>query len=163
MHTAYVDHQPTNKPVLCQCVILNRVPCYLSQVLLCEETVSLLGIDQYYKLIGSASSSDVAAATTVATAAEDAVSEVGAAGDAAATTGQQQQPQQLRAQELLGLKVGALLQLLSAVSFHQVCCRLDLDIAGVCGQLHAHRSMPLDLDDQAALFRDRHTRSDIAT
>lgn len=104
-------------------------------MLLCEETVSLLGIRQYYKLIGSSSSSSGGGSggETSAAAAIGFSSEVSPITDAGETVGEpahakvvppadkQQQQQQLGAQEVLALKVDALLQLLATVSFHQVC------------------------------------------
>lgn len=144
--------------------------CLCCQVLLCEETVSLLGIRQFYKLVGStpsstheaSSSSSSSAASKHSTSPEqgnnsvlhtdagpatepDAASSSAPAaapadgggselpvaaspvqGEGQSDAGQQaaEQPEQqlsiAEQQLLLSLKVDALLQLLSSVSFHQV-------------------------------------------
>jgi len=119
------------------------------KVLLCEETVSLLGIQQYYKLVateddqstpavetsppvkaaaatcqGSGSTSDDAtpAPADAVSAAQDTAAlgnQQGAAASPAAPREKHGAAQS--AQQLMLLKVEALLQLLSMVSFHQVC------------------------------------------
>lgn len=125
----------------------------LYQVLLCEETVSLLGIRQFYKLVRDPSASDSRAGSISSPSAANGTSSShqGAAADAEAPTlteladgthstvampKQQQQQQQsgvqqvsadqpepqlsiAEQQQLLVLKVEALLQLLSSASFHQ--------------------------------------------
>jgi len=141
--------------------------CLCFQVLLCEETVSLLGIRQFYKLVGSTPSSNHAATSSSTAASKPSTSReqgndsvhgtdagpakepeaasssapaaaaaIGGSGLPAAASpvqaegqgdaGQQadEQPEQqlsvAEQQQLLSLKVDALLQLLSSVSFHQV-------------------------------------------
>lgn len=117
------------------------------QVLLCEETVSLLGIRQFYKLVGDTPTTDSSSGSSVGSVANAASSSTADAAAAAAALSNStdrpaaavQQPQQQNGvkaghggeqpepqlsiaeqQQLLVLKVEALLQLLSSVSFHQV-------------------------------------------
>lgn len=115
------------------CLLMHMTVLGCSQVLLCEETVSLLGIRQYYKLIGDSSSSSSGGGTVVTTAPTVGV-EAGLDPSSANGTEQQQpqqqqhkQPQQQQEQqqqpdeqELLQRKVDGLLQLLSSVTYHQV-------------------------------------------
>lgn len=155
---------------------------FFAQVLLCEETVSLLGIRQFYKLVGDApttsSSSRAAEASNCAdVAGTDARHIAAQAADtlSAATVGEQthaghtgtscgsprqttesaalqQQHQQpngpaadadaelpklslAEQEQLLMLKVDALQQLLSSVSFHQV--RKILPCMATCGSFVA--------------------------
>lgn len=117
------------------------------QVLLCEETVSLLGIRQFFKLVGDTPTDSVGSRTSVGSVINGASSSTADAAAAAAAlcsstdvpAAAVQQPQHqdgvkagpvreqpepqlsiAEQQQLLVLKVEALLQLLSAVSFHQV-------------------------------------------
>jgi hypothetical protein len=109
------------------------------QVLLCEETVSLLGIRQFYKLVRDTATDSSSSGTSNGASSSTADAAAAAATDVPAPAAQQpqlhqnevkagpagekeQQPQLSIAeqQQLLVLKVEVLLQLLSSVSFHQV-------------------------------------------
>jgi hypothetical protein len=138
--------------------------------MLCEESVSLLGIRQFYKLVGPDSGSSDAAVNgaqsePAAAAAQLSVNGLAvngtsssapdgsnAAGEEAAAgrseAAAEPQLSVAEQQQLLQLKVEVLLQLLSSVSFHQVGvsggCLLIVCCASSIARWCAHSPLPLE-------------------
>ncbi len=91
------------------------------RVMLCEETVSLKGVRQFYQVIGAspASSSPAGPGPAHQPPANNAASANGHGHSGAVSSGEETVAGQLDKGRLKELKVDALLQLLTGCSFHQ--------------------------------------------